>query len=230
MPGGSGSGDSRSLEQTPTWAVPAVFVVISILIEQAIHLVGHWLRKHNKKALNEALEKIKAEFMLLGFSSLLLLLLTSGEILMAKLKQPIEKSVTVLKEKLPYHFGVAATIEKRAIVGDLKGDSQPEFVLYSKNRMGKRMIDMYINKIGRFNAPLQEKNSEDMEVSSEGHHRRLLWGLGGAAMYTSSSELPLRRFLAGGGSAEHCANKVRERFLLSPKMAYTSSTFSSSYW
>jgi hypothetical protein len=39
---GSGGGE-RSLEQTPTWAVVVVcsgFVIISILIEQAIHHVG----------------------------------------------------------------------------------------------------------------------------------------------------------------------------------------------
>ncbi|CAM8920371.1 unnamed protein product [Rhodiola kirilowii] len=65
----------RSLEGTPTWAVAVVcfiLVLISIFIEQLIHLVGHWLKKKNKPALYEALEKIKAELMLLGFISLLL--------------------------------------------------------------------------------------------------------------------------------------------------------------
>eukprot|EP01018_Ginkgo_biloba_P015568 Gb_28679 [translate_table: standard] len=66
---------SRSIEETPTWAVAAVclvFVLISILIEQAIHHIGHWLNKHHKKGLYEALEKIKDELMLVGFISLLL--------------------------------------------------------------------------------------------------------------------------------------------------------------
>ncbi|KAM3000513.1 hypothetical protein FF2_036914 [Malus domestica] len=65
----------RSLKQTPTWAVAiacAVFIVISIIIEQAIHALGKWFQKRNKKAMLEALEKIKAELMLLGFISLLL--------------------------------------------------------------------------------------------------------------------------------------------------------------
>ncbi|XP_057471303.1 MLO-like protein 6 [Actinidia eriantha] len=65
----------RSLEETPTWAVAVVcfvLVFISIVIEYLIHLVGKWLKKRNKKALYEALEKIKAELMLLGFISLLL--------------------------------------------------------------------------------------------------------------------------------------------------------------
>ncbi|KAL6987416.1 hypothetical protein U1Q18_013164 [Sarracenia purpurea var. burkii] len=65
----------RTLEETPTWAVAVVcfvLVAISIVIEFIIHLVGKWLKKRNKKALNEALEKIKAELMLLGFISLLL--------------------------------------------------------------------------------------------------------------------------------------------------------------
>ncbi|KAK9283846.1 hypothetical protein L1049_012100 [Liquidambar formosana] len=65
----------RSMEQTPTWAVAAVCFVllaISIFIEQGIHHIGGWLKKRNKRALYEALEKIKAELMLLGFISLLL--------------------------------------------------------------------------------------------------------------------------------------------------------------
>ncbi|XP_052180268.1 MLO-like protein 6 [Diospyros lotus] len=65
----------RSLEQTPTWAVAAVcfcLVAISIFIEHIIHLIGKWLRRKHKRALYEALEKIKSELMLLGFISLLL--------------------------------------------------------------------------------------------------------------------------------------------------------------
>ncbi|XP_030447948.1 MLO-like protein 6 [Syzygium oleosum] len=65
----------RSLEQTPTWAVAVVcfvLVLVSIIIEYIIHLIGQWLKKKHKRALYEALEKIKSELMLLGFISLLL--------------------------------------------------------------------------------------------------------------------------------------------------------------
>ncbi|XP_022882896.1 MLO-like protein 12 [Olea europaea var. sylvestris] len=65
----------RSLEETPTWAVAVVcflLVAISIIIEYIIHLIGKWLTKRNKKALHEALEKVKSELMLLGVISLLL--------------------------------------------------------------------------------------------------------------------------------------------------------------
>ncbi|OWM68337.1 hypothetical protein CDL15_Pgr004819 [Punica granatum] len=65
----------RSLKETPTWAVAvvcAVFVIISILIEHGIHSLGNWFQKRHKKAMIEALEKIKAELMLLGFISLLI--------------------------------------------------------------------------------------------------------------------------------------------------------------
>ncbi|CAN1148432.1 MLO-like protein 6 [Linum perenne] len=65
----------RTLEETPTWAVAAVcfvLVVISIFIEHIIHLIHKWLHKLHKPALVEALEKVKAELMLLGFLSLLL--------------------------------------------------------------------------------------------------------------------------------------------------------------
>ncbi|GLJ17824.1 hypothetical protein SUGI_0311700 [Cryptomeria japonica] len=75
MAGGGGEAEPRSLEQTPTWAVAIVclgFVLISITLEQSINLIAKWLEKHHKKALGRALEKIKAELMILGFISLLL--------------------------------------------------------------------------------------------------------------------------------------------------------------
>ncbi|OMO81199.1 Mlo-related protein [Corchorus olitorius] len=71
----SKSNYARSLEETPTWAVAVVcfvLLVISIIIEHAIHMVGKWLKKKHKPALYEALEKVKAELMLMGFISLLL--------------------------------------------------------------------------------------------------------------------------------------------------------------
>ncbi|KAL4335260.1 hypothetical protein GQ457_07G043060 [Hibiscus cannabinus] len=66
---------TRSLEETPTWAVAVVcfvLVVISIIIEHIIHMIGKWLKKKHKRALYDALEKVKSELMLLGFLSLLL--------------------------------------------------------------------------------------------------------------------------------------------------------------
>ncbi|CAK8569201.1 unnamed protein product [Lathyrus sativus] len=74
MAGGAAIGE-RTLKETPTWAVAvvcAVFIIISILIEHGIHTLEKWFRKKHKKAMSEALEKIKAELMLLGFISLLL--------------------------------------------------------------------------------------------------------------------------------------------------------------
>ncbi|KAI8536754.1 hypothetical protein RHMOL_Rhmol10G0281200 [Rhododendron molle] len=71
----SGAYGDRSLKETPTWAVAmvsAVFVIISMLIEHGIHSLGKWFQKHKKKAMTEALEKIKDELMLLGFISLLI--------------------------------------------------------------------------------------------------------------------------------------------------------------
>ncbi|KAK8629698.1 hypothetical protein V6N13_078530 [Hibiscus sabdariffa] len=71
---------ARSLEETPTWAVAVVcfvIIVVSILMEHGIHLLGKWLKKKHKPALYEALEKVKAELMLMGFISLLLTVLKS---------------------------------------------------------------------------------------------------------------------------------------------------------
>ncbi|KAK1604636.1 hypothetical protein QYE76_028309 [Lolium multiflorum] len=65
----------RELPNTPTWAVALVvlvLVLISVAIEHALHKLTHWFHKRQKKALAEALEKMKAELMLVGFISLLL--------------------------------------------------------------------------------------------------------------------------------------------------------------
>ncbi|PQQ04905.1 Mlo-related protein [Prunus yedoensis var. nudiflora] len=58
------STSGRSLEQTPTWAVAVVcfvLVLISIIIEHLIELVAKWLKNKHKRALYEALEKVKSE-------------------------------------------------------------------------------------------------------------------------------------------------------------------------
>ncbi|XP_010500219.1 PREDICTED: MLO-like protein 9 [Camelina sativa] len=74
--GGGGGGEGpRQLDQTPTWAVSTVcgvIILISIILELIIHKVGEVFVKKKKKALFEALEKIKSELMVLGFISLLL--------------------------------------------------------------------------------------------------------------------------------------------------------------
>ncbi|XP_043698916.1 MLO-like protein 12 [Telopea speciosissima] len=76
----AGGSTGRSLEETPTWAVAVVcfvLVLVSIFIEQIIHFIGKWLIRKHKRALYEALEKIKSELMLMGFISLLLTVLQS---------------------------------------------------------------------------------------------------------------------------------------------------------
>ncbi|PUZ40340.1 hypothetical protein GQ55_9G415400 [Panicum hallii var. hallii] len=73
--GGAAASGTRSLDQTPTWAVAAVCAVIvaaSILLEGLLHHLGQLLSKRRKKALFDALEKVKSELMTLGFISLLL--------------------------------------------------------------------------------------------------------------------------------------------------------------
>ncbi|CAN1249526.1 MLO-like protein 3 [Linum perenne] len=74
MAGGGGDG-YRSLEHTPTWALATVcfvFIALSLLIEHLIHLVSHWLQKHKKNSLVEAVEKLKSVMIVLGFMSLIL--------------------------------------------------------------------------------------------------------------------------------------------------------------
>ncbi|XP_057954438.1 MLO-like protein 3 isoform X2 [Malania oleifera] len=66
---------TRSLQDTPTWALATVcfvFISVSIFIEHLIHLLSHWLKNRRKTSLFEAVEKLKLVLMLLGFMSLIL--------------------------------------------------------------------------------------------------------------------------------------------------------------
>ncbi|CAL1403398.1 unnamed protein product [Linum trigynum] len=72
---GGGEGEYRSLENTPTWALAMVcfvFIAVSLLIEHLIHLISHWLQKHKKNSLVEAVDKLKSVMIVLGFMSLIL--------------------------------------------------------------------------------------------------------------------------------------------------------------
>ncbi|KAK4480012.1 hypothetical protein RD792_013069 [Penstemon davidsonii] len=71
----AGGEEERGIDQTPTWAVAvvcAIIILVSIALEKILHKVGTWLTERRKNALYEALEKVKAELMVLGFISLIL--------------------------------------------------------------------------------------------------------------------------------------------------------------
>ncbi|PON90499.1 Mlo-related protein [Trema orientale] len=121
MGGGGGSSTARELDQTPTWAVAsvcAVIIVISIILEKVLHLVGEWFQERKKKALFEALQKVKggnssilinlvlgvwllkfplnrypAELMVLGFISLIM---TFGQNYIARICIPMKIAGTML--------------------------------------------------------------------------------------------------------------------------------------
>ncbi|PKA48127.1 MLO-like protein 5 [Apostasia shenzhenica] len=62
MAAGGGAG-ARDLDKTPTWAVAgvcAVIIIISIFLEKLLHRLGEWFTAKHKKALFEALEKVKS--------------------------------------------------------------------------------------------------------------------------------------------------------------------------
>ncbi|GAV86192.1 Mlo domain-containing protein [Cephalotus follicularis] len=92
----SSSSTTRELNQTPTWAVScvcAVIIIISLLLEKFLHKLGTWLSERQKKALFDALEKVKAELMVLGFISLLL---TFSQTYIAEICVPAKVADTML--------------------------------------------------------------------------------------------------------------------------------------
>ncbi|ONK64241.1 uncharacterized protein A4U43_C07F23590 [Asparagus officinalis] len=99
--GGGSENTSRELSITPTWAVAgvcAVIVLLSLLLETGLHRLGHYFVRRKKTHLNEALEKIKAELMLLGFISLLL---TFGQNYISSVCIPVHVANTMLPCKAP---------------------------------------------------------------------------------------------------------------------------------
>ncbi|KAH1067097.1 hypothetical protein J1N35_032084 [Gossypium stocksii] len=75
MAAGEEAYTSRSLQETPTWAVATVcfvFISLSIIIEYLIHRISNWLKRRRKIALFDAIEKLKSVLMVLGFMSLIL--------------------------------------------------------------------------------------------------------------------------------------------------------------
>ncbi|XP_072979467.1 MLO-like protein 9 [Typha angustifolia] len=98
--GGRGAGNTRELDRTPTWAVAsvcAVIILISILLEKGLHRIGKIFTQKRKSAMFEALEKVKAELMVLGFISLLL---TFGQNYISKICIPVEAADTMLPCRL----------------------------------------------------------------------------------------------------------------------------------
>ncbi|KAJ4851613.1 MLO-like protein 10 [Turnera subulata] len=96
MAAGDSSSSTKQLDHTPTWAVAGVcgvIILISIGLEKILHRVGLWFTERHKKALFEALEKVKAELMILGFISLLL---TFGQTYIAKICIPTKVGDSML--------------------------------------------------------------------------------------------------------------------------------------
>ncbi|KAL5740751.1 hypothetical protein ACOSQ2_029931 [Xanthoceras sorbifolium] len=92
---------TRSLENTPTWALATVCFVmisISIILEHSFHLLINWLKKRRKNALIDAVDKLKSELMLLGFMSLILAVSQSS---ISKICVPTETADIMLPCRQP---------------------------------------------------------------------------------------------------------------------------------
>ncbi|PPS08926.1 hypothetical protein GOBAR_AA11720 [Gossypium barbadense] len=110
--GATESSGERKLDQTPTWAVAgvcAVIIIISIVLETVLHKLGTWFTERHKSALFEALDKVKAELMVMGFISLLL---TFGQSYIARICIPIDVANTMLPCKSDSEQGTSESSEE----------------------------------------------------------------------------------------------------------------------
>ncbi|KAI4317050.1 hypothetical protein L6164_024961 [Bauhinia variegata] len=133
----SGGGDAggRQLDKTPTWAVAlvcAIIVLISIILEKVIHRCAKMFEERQKKALLEALEKIKGELMVLGFISLLL---TFGQNYISRVCIPTKYANTMLpcKNKHEGHATHSGT-EQAANKGE--GEHHRRLLSYERRILG----------------------------------------------------------------------------------------------
>lgn len=94
--GGEEDPSVRKLDQTPTWAVAsvvAVIILVSIILEMVIHRLSKLFTDRRKRALFEALEKVKGELMVLGFISLIL---TFSQVYIARICIPYKAADSML--------------------------------------------------------------------------------------------------------------------------------------
>ncbi|KAF8029184.1 hypothetical protein BT93_E1757 [Corymbia citriodora subsp. variegata] len=113
---GSSGSQTRELDQTPTWAVAivsAAFIVISLVLEKFLHKVGTWLTERHKRALYEALDKVKSELMILGFISLLL---TFGQSYVSKICIPQKVADTMLPCRKDNKYNGPSKGERRKLL------------------------------------------------------------------------------------------------------------------
>ncbi|XP_050378122.1 MLO protein homolog 1-like isoform X2 [Argentina anserina] len=133
----------RTLKETPTWtvaAVCAVFILMSLIMEHGIHALEKWFKKRHKKAMIEALEKIKAELMLLGFISLLL---TVGTRYLPKICVPASIADTMLpcnsKGHNYYDDGEKSGDDEDKGGGEKDGDRR-KLLSYAENMIWRRVL------------------------------------------------------------------------------------------
>ncbi|XP_068639900.1 MLO-like protein 9 [Aristolochia californica] len=183
--GGGGAGASeRRLDQTPTWAVAsvcAIIVLISIFLEKILHRVGEWFTRRRKKALFEALEKVKAELMILGFISLLL---TFGQSYIARVCITEKSANTMLPCSLRAVEGIGPHTD---------ADTHAPVDPHADRGHGDHEEHASDNPHAE-----HEKNGDHGEHGEDGHWRRILW-----AKILADSSLQ-RRKLSGGATGSKC--------------------------
>ncbi|KAI4336685.1 hypothetical protein L6164_015181 [Bauhinia variegata] len=131
-----GGGEGRQLDKTPTWAVAfvcAVIVLLSIVLEKVIHKFAKMFERKKKKALLEALEKIKGELMVLGFISLLL---TFGQSYISRVCIPAKYENTMLPCRIKHESG--ATNGEAAHAGG--GEHRRRLLYAYANAYGRRIL------------------------------------------------------------------------------------------
>ncbi|CAH2051444.1 unnamed protein product [Thlaspi arvense] len=142
---GAPSGE-KTLSQTPTWAVAVVctfLILISHLLEKGLQRLANWLWKKHKNSLLEALEKIKAELMILGFISLsltfgetyILKICVSSEAALSMLPCPFENAETLSPSSLSRPLLAAGDLSVNCKIGSeplitLKGLHQLHILLF----------------------------------------------------------------------------------------------------
>ncbi|KAF3790300.1 MLO-like protein 6 [Nymphaea thermarum] len=207
MAGGGKGG--RSLEETPTWAVAVVcflLVLVSILIEHSIHLVGQWLTKKHKRALCEALEKLKSgEFYLI----LLLMLNIYEKFCVLYSEEAVayctRNNLSSVKDHMILNSNAFSTAELMLLgfISLLLTVGQaPLSEICISERLGRTMLPCIKKKTsGNEEGGKGSGDGEGKVYNDEVVGRKLLW--------SEAPGVDFRRILAGGGGGKSAADLVK---------------------
>ncbi|EEF44357.1 MLO-like protein 12 [Ricinus communis] len=145
---------NASLEHTPTWAISIVclcFILISLILEAALHYLTEFLRKRKRKSLVRAFEKTETEMMTMGFISLLLTI-SEAPISEICVKEAVANSFHPCKDTGSHESSLSSATRSSSLSTDTTGETycQAKGMVSLISREGVMQLKMFISVLAVF--------------------------------------------------------------------------------